>query len=157
MTDEVRYSSFTDEARPCQHVTLDKFISLFVNHRPVYGIGKNNIEDAFNALLQGYENQDSISREDIVSLLRSPDGESISTQELEELLLLLCADQRITSALKPEISADYFASEVLGFEEVDENEIEEVDGALDGSATGMGATGQPGTSYIEPIPEESPN
>merc|ERR1712083_1097067 len=51
MTDEVRYSSFTDEARPCQHVTLDKFISLFVNHRPVYGIGKNNIEDAFNALL----------------------------------------------------------------------------------------------------------
>jgi len=51
MTDEVRYSSFTDEARPCQHVTLDKFISLFVNHRPVYGIGKNNIEDAFNAIL----------------------------------------------------------------------------------------------------------
>ena len=47
MTDEVRYSSFTEEAIPCQHVTLDKFISLFVNHRPVYGIGKNNIEDAF--------------------------------------------------------------------------------------------------------------
>lgn len=53
MTDEVRYSSFTDKAVPCQHVTLEKFISLFVNHRPVYGIGKNNIEDAFAALLSG--------------------------------------------------------------------------------------------------------
>jgi hypothetical protein len=29
---------------------MDTFIRLFVNHRPVYGIGKNNIEDAFKAL-----------------------------------------------------------------------------------------------------------
>ena len=70
--------------------------------------------------------------------------------------MLLCADQRITSALKEDISADYFASEILGFEEVDENEIEEVDGAMAESATNMGGTGQPGASYFanEPIPEE---
>ena len=141
MTDEVRYSSFTEEAIPCQHVTLDKFISLFVNHRPVYGIGKNNIEDAFQALLasSGDANGETIARDELVSLLKS-EGESIQTQELEQLLLLLCADQRITSALKEDISADYFASEILGFEEVDENEIEEVDGAGE-SATNMGGTG----------------
>ena len=159
MTDEVRYSSFTDEARPCQHVTLDKFISLFVNHRPVYGIGKNNIEDAFNAILQqsGDANADTIHRDELVSLLRT-EGESIPTTELEELLLLLCADQRITGALKEEISADYFASDILGFEEVDENEIEEVDGAMDASGTNMGDTGQPGASCYanDPIPEEPP-
>lgn len=51
MTDEVRYSSFTEEATTCDNVTLDKFITLFVNHRPVYGIGKNNIEDAFRSLI----------------------------------------------------------------------------------------------------------
>ena len=80
MTDEVRYSSFTDEARPCQYVTLDKFISLFVNHRPVYGIGKNNIEDAFSALLQSFgDNADTISRDDLVGLLKSADGEAIQT------------------------------------------------------------------------------
>jgi len=28
-------------------VDLNTFIRLFVNHRPVYGIGKNNIEEAF--------------------------------------------------------------------------------------------------------------
>ena len=32
-------------------VTLDTFIKLFVNHRPVYGIGKNNIEEAFRILI----------------------------------------------------------------------------------------------------------
>jgi len=90
-------------------------------------------------------------------LLRT-EGESIPTTELEELLLLLCADQRITGALKEEISADYFASDILGFEEVDENEIEEVDGAMDASGTNMGDTGQPGASCYanDPIPEEPP-
>jgi len=39
-------------AVPKDHVTLEEFISLFVNHRPVYGIGKNNIEEAFNALIE---------------------------------------------------------------------------------------------------------
>jgi len=29
---------------------LDTFIKLFVNHRPVYGIGKPHIEKAFNSL-----------------------------------------------------------------------------------------------------------
>jgi len=32
-------------------VTIDTFIKLFVNHRPVYGIGKNNIEEAFRVLI----------------------------------------------------------------------------------------------------------
>jgi hypothetical protein len=28
---------------------METFIRLFVNHRPVYGIGNNDIEDAFKA------------------------------------------------------------------------------------------------------------
>jgi hypothetical protein len=31
-------------------VDLNTFIRLFVNHRPVYGIGKNNIQEAFSSL-----------------------------------------------------------------------------------------------------------
>lgn len=49
--DEVKFSQFTDQAVPKDTVSLDEFISLFVNHRPVYGIGKNNIEEAFNVLI----------------------------------------------------------------------------------------------------------
>jgi len=50
MTDEVKFSVFSDLGDPTTSVDLDTFIRLFVNHRPVYGIGKNNIENAFKSL-----------------------------------------------------------------------------------------------------------
>lgn len=50
MKDEVKFSVFSDLGDPTTSVDLDTFIRLFVNHRPVYGIGKNNIENAFKQL-----------------------------------------------------------------------------------------------------------
>ena len=50
MKDEVWFSVYSDLGDPTTSVEIDTFIRLFVNHRPVYGIGKNNIEDAFGAL-----------------------------------------------------------------------------------------------------------
>jgi len=47
MIDEVRYSVLTEEGQHKSHITREDFIKLFVNHRPVYGIGKNNIIEAF--------------------------------------------------------------------------------------------------------------
>lgn len=51
MKDEVKFSNFAETGQHVQAVDLPTFIRLFVNHRPVYGIGKNNIEDAFKNLL----------------------------------------------------------------------------------------------------------
>ncbi|PCI26677.1 hypothetical protein COB52_05795 [Candidatus Kaiserbacteria bacterium] len=53
MKDEVKFSKFTETGQYVNAVELDTFIRLFVNHRPVYGIGKNNIEAAFEALFAG--------------------------------------------------------------------------------------------------------
>mmetsp|Transcript_13142 Transcript_13142/g.20433 ORF Transcript_13142/g.20433 Transcript_13142/m.20433 type:complete len:242 (-) Transcript_13142:312-1037(-) len=50
MKDEVQFSVYSDQGDTTTSVDMDTFIRLFVNHRPVYGIGKNNIEDAFKAL-----------------------------------------------------------------------------------------------------------
>ena len=47
MKDEVKFSNFVDTTMYVNSVDLETFIRLFVNHRPVYGIGKNNIEEAF--------------------------------------------------------------------------------------------------------------
>ena len=55
MMNEVRFSSYTVMGEPKLSVDLDTFIKLFVNHRPVYGIGKNNIEEAFRAILADQE------------------------------------------------------------------------------------------------------
>jgi len=51
MTNEIRFSNFAETGQYVNAVDLNSFIRLFVNHRPVYGIGKNNIEEAFKSLL----------------------------------------------------------------------------------------------------------
>lgn len=51
MIDEVRQEQMSSHGIVIMSVTLDTFIKLFVNHRPVYGIGKNNIEEAFRILI----------------------------------------------------------------------------------------------------------
>ena len=52
MKSEVKFSNFAETGDHVNSVDLDTFIRLFVNHRPVYGIGKNNIEEAFAALIK---------------------------------------------------------------------------------------------------------
>ena len=73
MIQELRFSVLADKCEPNTHVPLDTFIQLFVNHRPVYGIGKNNIEEAFNALIMtkstGDYNSGKLSREELISAL----------------------------------------------------------------------------------------
>lgn len=77
---------------PTTHVGLDTFIKLFVNHRPVYGIGKNNIQEAFSQLIKDIgSTTDSISRSEFVSLL-AEGTEGIQMQELEKDLLLLIGE-----------------------------------------------------------------
>ena len=49
MINEVKFSG--QEGEEISNVDFNTFIRLFVNHRPVYGIGKGNIFRAFQALL----------------------------------------------------------------------------------------------------------
>ena len=51
MKDEVKFSNFAETGQHVNAVDLNTFIRLFVNHRPVYGIGKNNIQEAFLSLI----------------------------------------------------------------------------------------------------------
>lgn len=91
--DEVKYSAFTQLAVPTTHVNIDEFIRLFVNHRPVYGIGKNNIEEAFAALVEATGSTNGkIARGDFTSLLLNNEGEQMTTQELEKALLQLVGE-----------------------------------------------------------------
>ena len=129
MMNEVRFSSYTTHGEPNLWVDLPTFIKLFVNHRPVYGIGKNNIEDAFKALLADSEDMgsDAILREELYSLLSNDggDGEEITTRELGEIMGKLVSVTNINEALPESVTSEVFAEDILGFEEVDENEEDE--------------------------------
>ena len=48
---------------------MNTFIRLFVNHRPVYGIGKNNIDEAFKALYNDSGNDQYISKDELKNYL----------------------------------------------------------------------------------------
>ena len=106
---EVRFSTYTDRAEPNLYVELPTFIKLFVNHRPVYGIGKNNIDEAFTAILKDLDDSigsgNAIDRDDLRRLL-SGEGEEIMTPELEEILGMLASEHHIESALPPKITAE---------------------------------------------------
>lgn len=52
------------------------------------------------------------------------DGEPISTEDLDKYLQLLVGED-INKALKTQISADEFAENILGFEEVEEGDDED--------------------------------
>ena len=59
--DEVRFMYFKDKGEAREFVKIEDFIKLFVNHRPVYGIGKNDIEQAFKDL-SGEDSNGQISK-----------------------------------------------------------------------------------------------
>jgi len=125
MEDEVRQCAMSNEGRTTTHVNLDTFVKLFVNHRPVYGIGKNNIEEAFSVLADGrFGEGDSLARDELISMLQS-EGEDggMKMIEIEKALTFLVGEQLVTKAIPEKVTSTEFAETILGFEEVDEAEL----------------------------------
>lgn len=58
-----------------------------------------------------------------MKILKS-EGEEIKEQEMMDILTQLTGKSREEDALKLDIDAKYFAEEILGFEEIDDNEEE---------------------------------
>jgi cilia- and flagella-associated protein 251 len=50
MQDEIRYSEILEEGKTVEECNLKTFVGLFVNHRPVFGIGKKNIQEALETI-----------------------------------------------------------------------------------------------------------
>jgi len=158
MKDEVRFSVYSDRGDPTTSVEIDDFIRLFVNHRPVYGIGKDNIETAFGALA-GDVGSLQLTRDELISALKQ-EGEVFGDEELQSSFQFLVGKMLYKEALpKDFITAEEFASDVLGFEEYEEGD-EEGEGGADGTAMGAsgdqaGKTGAGGMGGVnEVIPEE---
>lgn len=120
MINEVKYSKFTDTGKVVNYLDMDTLLRAFVNHRPVYGVDRNEIKNAFNVLSK----DGSVVREKLIELLLAK-GEYMNDGELKGCLMsLLGPSEDIYESLPGEISADYFLEKILGFEEVPEEQIE---------------------------------
>ncbi len=67
MQNEIRHSTVLETGEPQQFCDLDTFVRLFVNHRPVWGIGKENIQEAFDIIS---ENKGVLTKSSTLCLFR---------------------------------------------------------------------------------------
>ena len=147
MKNEVEFGNYTENCEKVDRFDLNTFVRLFVNHRPVYGIGRPHIEKAFDTLF-GKDSRDGTSREQFLQALAS-DGEPLMNQELAALLDKLVGKMNIKEALGEMVNPETFAKEILSFEEVEEDE-DDMDEPYDPAYTGM----SPGRSmHPDMIPE----
>merc|ERR1711871_322217 len=87
------------------------FIKLFINHRPVFGTGKEQIADAFNAL-GAAESGGTLNWEELSKRLQT-EGETMTEAELQKCLGALVGDEDLPVSL----SHLDFADKVLGFQD----------------------------------------
>ncbi|KAJ9464275.1 77 kDa echinoderm microtubule-associated protein [Diplonema papillatum] len=117
-------------------IDFETFLKLYVNHRPVFGINKSNIEAAFAAIgadpVSGV-----IDRDTLFGMLRSK-AEALHQLEVESCLRSLLGDDVTrVDLLEDKITAKAFAETLLGFEDYDTagDEEEEEDEEMDDDET----------------------
>jgi len=122
MLHEASYMRFHETKSVSGSIDFDDFIRLYVNHRPVFGVGKEHIEQAFAALNvmgdsgEGGEGS-KLSREQLLYALENL-GESLSRDDLEQCLRALTGKVDLDVVFPASVGATDFAENVLGFEDV---------------------------------------
>lgn len=102
---------------------FSKFMRLYVNYRPVFGITRQNIENAF-AVIGADPGTGEISRDAFFQML-STKGEPLRTAEITAALTSLLGDGVRVDMLEEYITARAFAENLLGFEDYNDDANEE--------------------------------
>eukprot|EP00760_Papus_ankaliazontas_P016936 PhM_4_TR16952/c0_g1_i1/m.27931 len=100
-------------------IDFESFVRLYVNHRPVFGINKKNIEAAFMAI--GADPMSGIlDRDALFNLLRTR-GEALHPMEITKCLQSLIGDD-VTGVdyIEERVTAKHFAENLLGFEDYED-------------------------------------
>nr|XP_008119553.1 PREDICTED: WD repeat-containing protein 66 isoform X1 [Anolis carolinensis]XP_016853170.1 PREDICTED: WD repeat-containing protein 66 isoform X1 [Anolis carolinensis] len=132
MLNEVKFSEYLETGKQVTSINLGDFIKLYINHRPAFGLSRNEINHAFQIL--GYEDEDgepTINRDDLLLLLQNT-GEHFTETELAECLTTLLgvnpeggrgevgtydptgAEVFIEEDIPEEITAGHFTMNLLG-------------------------------------------
>lgn len=62
MQNEIRHSTVLETGEPQEYCDTDTFVRLFVNHRPVWGISKDNIKEAFDVIAADFNKDNKDAR-----------------------------------------------------------------------------------------------
>jgi len=95
-------------------VTFDEFLVMYVNHRPIFGVSKEQIADAFATL--SVDGGGALSRDALLRALALHD-ESLTGDDLAQCLKMLVGTEDPTRALPDQVDAKSFAENILGFQD----------------------------------------
>ncbi|KAM3610798.1 uncharacterized protein V6R79_009053 [Siganus canaliculatus] len=136
MLNEVKFSKYAETGKYVIDIDLEEFIKLYVNHRPAFGISKDQISQAFHIL--GHRDstgQDVLERRELLELLQTR-GEPMTEEEVAECFTTLLglsdeAEEGVPlerehshsegsghswqSAIPDQISMKTFTGRILGF------------------------------------------
>jgi hypothetical protein len=115
-----------------------------VNHRPVFGINKSNIEAAFAAI--GADQATGLLDRDVLFSLISTRGEALHSYEVESALKSLLGDDVQMDMLEDKITAKAFAENLLGFEDYEDGQ----------GVQGAGNATQQGSGDKETVEDDAP-
>lgn len=115
MIAEVYYSNFTETGETNDVIDLETFTKLFINHKPVFGTSKAEIESAFKEI------GGAVHWSSLVALLEGQ-SEAISKEDLANILQTLSLGEEskkygLDPASAALIDASAFSDKILGFDE----------------------------------------
>lgn len=123
MKNEVKYSKFCETGENVNRIGFDDLVKLYVNHRPVFHVGSEQICQAFDAMKR--HEPGPLSRDTLLSLLTTS-GERMGLEELERCLDALVSEPSIYRVLEEEIDAQDFSQEVLGLTDMEPHHDEDL-------------------------------
>lgn len=119
MCNEVRFAHFAATGDLTEAIFVDDFVKLYVNHRPVFALGKDDIQRAFEALSLGAAGSGGgggvLAWRTLLQQLQER-GEPLTAREMRRCLAVLVGEGE-DPAPSGEITAAEFAERILGFEE----------------------------------------
>ena len=135
MTTEVKYSTYLIDSKVADTINFDDFLRLYINHRPVFGISKEQITEAFDVIskhcIQAFgrrsrgNNDDGdhpkVLWNDLEELMKSG-AEALTEDELHSCLRSLVGEENAN--ISGHMGPLSFADNVLGFDDYDNMEGE---------------------------------
>ncbi|XP_034152211.1 cilia- and flagella-associated protein 251 isoform X2 [Esox lucius] len=133
MQNEVKFSRYAETGRYVIDIDLEEFVKLYVNHRPVFGISREELLHTFQILGDSFvTGEPLVNRDELLKLLQDR-GEHMTEDELAECFTTLLGqnpeerrsvvgafechdpDDVLEQEIPEEISMRIFASDILGF------------------------------------------
>uniref|UniRef100_A0A7S1U4Z5 Cilia- and flagella-associated protein 251 n=1 Tax=Phaeomonas parva TaxID=124430 RepID=A0A7S1U4Z5_9STRA len=114
--DEVKYSQYTSTGELVKSLSLNDFLKLYVNHRPIKGVTREDIEHAFAVLEETGDKKAGISADDLNRILTT-EGEPLDERTYKHCLNVLTGEAQLQLG---NVNVNDFIDGVLGLADEDE-------------------------------------